>query len=355
MAEPVRPDVTAMVRRLRWQGVACRDMGSPLYASLLEHVADDVLDGGPCADVLAGHEEDPGPSAPALRLMGAVHRLVLEGRAPELAMSYPSVGGTADGEGSWPAFRSVVSEHGDELRRLLGRPPQTNEVGRAASLVGGLLHVVDRWSGPVRLFEIGASAGLNLRADSFRVELTDGTGVGPVDSSVVLRDPWLGRRPPDVPLHVVERRGCDTEPVDPRTEEGRLRLTSFVWPDQLARLERLRGALQIASQVPAPVLRQSARDFVGDLQLAPGTTTVVWHSIMWQYLDDQERSDVEARLEQLGDTADADARLAHLALEPRRRTPSSDQEVLVALRMWPNGDERILGSASAHGIPVNWD
>jgi hypothetical protein len=42
-------------------------------------------------------------------------------------------------------------------------------------------------------------------------------------------------------------------------------------------------------------------------------------------------------------------------LEPRRRTPSSDQEVLVALRMWPDGEERILGSASAHGIPVNWD
>lgn len=355
MAEPVRPDVTAMVRRLRWQSVACREMGSPLYASLLDQVADDVLDGGPCADALAGHEQDPGPSALALRLMGAVHRLVLERRAPELAMFYPSVGGTADGDGSWPAFRRVVSEHGDDLGRLLDRPPQTNEVGRAASLVGGLLHVVDRWAGPVRLFEIGASAGLNLLADRFRVELTDGAGVGPVDSSVVLRDAWLGHRPPDVPLHVVERRGCDMEPVDPTTVEGRLRLTSYVSPDQLPRLQRLRGALEIASKVAAPVLRQSARDFVGDLQLRPGTTTVVWHSIMWQYLDDQERSDVEARLVALGETADDDARLAHLALEPRRRTPTSDQEVLVVLRMWPGGEERILGSASAHGIPTTWD
>jgi hypothetical protein len=355
VAERVRADVTDMVRRLRWQSVACRAMGSPLYASLLDRVADDVLDGGPCADALSGHEEDPGPSALALRLMGAVHRLVLERRAPELAKYYPSVGGTADDEGSWPAFRGVVGEHGDELRRLLDRPPQTNEVGRGATLIGGLLHVVDRWAGPVRLFEIGASAGLNLRADSFRVELTDGTGFGPVDSSVVLRDPWLGHRPPDVPLRVVERRGCDTEPVDPTTEEGRLRLTSYVWPDQQERLERLRGALEIASKVPAPVLRQSARDFVGDLHLAPGATTVVWHSIMWQYLDDQERSDVESRLEQLGDTADADARLAHLALEPRRRRPSSDHEILVVLRMWPGGEERILGSASAHGIPATWE
>jgi hypothetical protein len=344
-----------MVRRLRWQSAACRELGSPLYASLLDSVADDVLVGGPCADALSGHEEDPGPSALALRFMGAVHRLVLERRAPELAKFYPSVGGTADDQGSWPAFRSVISEHGDELRRSLDRPPQTNEVGRAASLVGGLLHVVDRWAGPVRLFEIGASAGLNLRADSFRVELTEGTGVGPVDSPVVLHDPWLGQRPPDVPLHVVERRGCDTDPVDPTTDEGRLRLTSYVWPDQLARLERLRGALEIASKVPAPVLRQSARGFVSDLQLAPGTTTVLWHSIMWQYLDDLERSAVEMRLDDLGETADADARLAHLALEPRRRTPASDLEVLVVLRMWPGGEERILGSASAHGVPAIWD
>jgi hypothetical protein len=218
------------------------------------------------------------------------------------------------------------------------------------------LYVVDRRPGPLRLLEIGASAGLNLRADRFRVELADGAGVGPTDSPVVLPDPWLGHLPPTaVPLQVVERRGCDTEPLDPTTAEGRLRLTSYVWPDQRARLERLRGALEIASHVPATVVRQSARDFLADLALAPGTTTVVWHSIMWQYLDDRVRSDVEARLEELGDSADADARLAHLALEPRRRTPSSAQEILVVLRMWPGGEERVLGSAMPHGIPTTWE
>jgi len=355
VAEGVRRDAADMVRRIRWQAGSCLELGSPLYATLLDHVADDVRDGGPCADVLAGHEQDPGPSALALRLMGAVHRLVLEGRAAELAPFYPSVGGTAEVDKSWPAFRDVVRAHNDELRRLLDQPPQTNEVGRAASLIGGLQHVVDRWPGPVRLFEIGASAGLNLRADRFRVQLSDGTGAGPVDSPVVLADAWRGPRPPDLPLRVVERRGCDTSPLDPTTEDGQLRLTSYVWPDQRARLERLRGALQIATQVSASVVPQSARDFVTDLQIVPGTTTVVWHSIMWQYLDDQEASDVEARLDDLGDTADGDARVAHLALEPRRRTPSSDHEVLVMLRMWPGGGERILGSAAPHGIPTTWE
>jgi hypothetical protein len=271
-------------------------------------------------------------------------------------MFYPSVGGTADLDLSWPALRGVLVEHREELRRGIDRPPQTNEVGRAASLIGGLLRVVNRWPGPLRLFEIGASSGLNLRADHFRVELSDGTGVGPIDSPVVLPDPWLGNRPPGSgPLHVVERRGCDTDPVDPTTEEGRLRLTSFVWPDQLARLERLRGALELAPRVPATVVQRPAGDFVADLELAHGTTTVLWHSIMWQYLDDEERSAVERRLEELGDSADADARLAHLALEPRRRTPSSEHEILVVLRAWPGGQERVLGSAQAHGIPTTWE
>jgi hypothetical protein len=345
-----------LVRRVRAQAVACHELGSPLYGFLLEQVAGDVLGGGPSADVLAGHENDPGPSALAMRLMGAVHRLVLERRAPELALFYPSVGGTADVGGAWPAFRGVLVEHGDELRRLLGRPPQTNEVGRAASLIGGLLHIVDRWPGPLRLFEIGASAGLNLRADRFRVESSDGSSVGPDDSPVVLADPWLGPRPPGSgPLQIVERHGCDSEPVDPTTQEGRLRLTSYVWPDQPARLERLRGALQVAAQVPAPVVRRSARDFVADLQLGRGTTTVLWHSIMWQYLDHAERSDVEARLAALGESADAETRLAHLALEPRRRTPASEFEVLVVLRTWPTGEERVLGSAAPHGIPTTWE
>ena len=73
--------------------------------------------------------------------MGGVHRLVILGRAPGLAWFYPSVGGEGDPEDAWPAFRAVLDEHRDELRAGLDQPPQTNEVGRAAALIGGLLHV----------------------------------------------------------------------------------------------------------------------------------------------------------------------------------------------------------------------
>ncbi|MGH8968605.1 MAG: DUF2332 domain-containing protein [Actinomycetes bacterium] len=345
-----------MARQVREQAEVCGRLGSPLYLVLLERLADEVLDGGPGAEVLAGHERDTGASALALRLMGSVHRLALQGRTPGLAEFYPSVGGRGDPAAAWPALREVLVEHRDELRRLLGQPPQTNEVGRAAALLGGLQHLLSRWDAPVRLFEIGASAGLNLLADRFRVQLPDGRGVGPADSPMVLTDAWRGRLPPLGPrLRIAERAGCDTSPVDPTTAEGRLALTSYVWPDHVARLDRLRGALELAADRPATVERATAERFVGRLTLVPGTTTVLWHSVMWPYLGSGERAAVLALLERIGERAGEHARLAHLHLEPGRRDPDGPHEFLVVLRTWPGGEERVLGAAHPHGLPTTWD
>jgi hypothetical protein len=346
--------------RLAWlvrvQAEACHELGSPLYAALLANVAADVVGGGPAASVLAGHEDDARSSALPLRLLGGVHRLVLERRAPELAPFYPSVGGRADAEGAWPALRAVLEHHRDELRAGLHQPPQTNEIGRAAALLGGLLHVAARDELPLRLFEIGASAGLNLRADQFRVALPGGSGVGPEASPVVLTDPWRGPLPPlDAQMEVVERAGCDSAPLDPTTPDGRLRLTSYVWPDQLDRIERLRGALDLAVRLPATVHQMAAGDFVRSIELCPGTTTVVWHSVVWQYLSADERSSVEQRLADLGAGAGDRGTLAHLRLEPHRRVPGAEPEFLVRLRMWPGGQDRILGVAHPHGIPTTWE
>jgi len=266
------------------------------------------------------------------------------------------VGGTGDPDAAWAALRTVLAEFVDELRASLGQPPQTNEVGRAAALVGGLLRVAATDPRPLRLVEIGTSAGLNLRADRFRIELADGRAVGPAESPVVLTDAWHGRLPP---LHrtlvVVERAGCDLAPVDPTTTEGRLLLTSYVWPDQLARLERLRGALELAREVPATVVAAGAADFLDGIELREGTTTVVWHSVMWQYLGPAERARVLARLDELGAQASDRAGFAHLALEPRRRSGSAAHEFLVVLTTWPGGVEQVLGRAQPHGLPTTWE
>jgi hypothetical protein len=345
-----------MVALVREQADACALLGSPFYEYLLQRLADDIEAGGPAYDVLRGHEDDPGPSALALRLMGGVHRLVLERRAPALALTFPSVGGSGDPNAAWTALRPVLSEFAEELRVGLAQPPQTNEVGRSAALIGGLLHLTADHDRPLRLVEIGASAGLNLRADLFRVELADGRSVGPATSPVVLRDPWRGPLPPlRARLEVVERLGCDVAPLDPTTPQGRLLLTSYVWPDQLSRLERLRGALELARDVPATVVAAGAGDFLDGLELRDGSTTVVWHSVMWQYLDPAERARAEAAIERLGARSSGTAGFAHLAMEARRRTPGADHELLVTLRTWPGGTEQVLGRAKAHGLPTTWE
>ena len=66
MAEP---GVGRMVALIREQAEGCGAFGSPLYEFLLQQLADDVEAGGPAYDVLRGHEDDPGPSALALRLV----------------------------------------------------------------------------------------------------------------------------------------------------------------------------------------------------------------------------------------------------------------------------------------------
>jgi hypothetical protein len=306
------------------------------------------------ATILAGHETDSGRLAMPLRLLGGLHRLVLDGRAPALRRWYPSVGGHWDTEAGWPDIVQAASEHTGYLRGALDQPPQTNEVGRSAALIGGLLALVNRFDLPVRLFEIGCSAGLNLRADHYRYRYPAGEW-GPIDSPVIVDDAWLGPLPPAADLRIVERHGYDIAPLDATSSDGELTLLSYVWPDQPMRLERLRGAISTARHVPASLHLRNATDAVADLRVSPGALTVLWHSIMWQYLSVHEQETVSAAIEELGACARAESPFAHLMLEPLRRTPDAAVEFAVRARSWPGGDDRVLGVCSPHGPPVTWE
>jgi hypothetical protein len=338
-------------QRFRWQAVACEALGSPLYAGLLGHAADDLLAGGPTAAVVEGHLNDPGRTALALRMLGGVHALVLTGQASELAAFYPSAGGRADaGPGAsraWPAMRAVLAGKRDEVTAWLGHPPQTNEVGRGAALIGALCHLAAEGSYPVRLIEVGASAGLNLRADHFRIT-GDGVSFGPADSPVQMPGAWLGAVPPVREVSIVERTGGDLAPVDPVSEAGRLRLSAYVWADQAARFQRLSGACDLAAEVPAVMRTESASETIARIGLEPGTWTVLWHSIMRQYLDEEQNAALDAGVERLGEQATGSARFAHVSLELVKGT----QDTPVELVTWPGGIRRRLGEAPPHGIPV---
>jgi hypothetical protein len=337
--------------RLRRQADACRRMGSPLTADLLTGAADDLAAGGPVADLLGPLEGDPPGSVPSLRFAGALHRLVLERRVPRLAVHYPSVGGTPGDV--WPAARAVVEEQLDELRELVRRPVQTNEVGRSSALLGGLLHIAAATGLPVRLLEVGASGGLNLFVDRFRHEVADGVLLGDPASPVVLRAPWQGRLPDvSAALRVVERLGCDPGPLDPSSAQDRLTLTSYVWPDQVDRFERLRGALQVAAAAPERVERLGGGAFLErELHPREGVVTVVWHSVVWQYVPPDERTRITQAIEVAGRRATPAAPVAHLSLEPEHVEHGG---FVLRLRTWPGGEQRLLADAQGHGPPVVW-
>lgn len=343
-----------MAEMFQIQAAACQTLGSPFYGVLLQRIAKDILSDGPSAAVLAGHEDDPGPSALALRLMGAVHNLVLTGGAPDLAAHFPSVGGDGDPVATWPPLRDLFREHPLELAAGLHHPPQTNEPGRAAALFGGLLHVAGPDPLPVRLFEIGTSGGLNLRADRFCYRSADGHRWGPL--SPVDLDPAWHTLPVSAPghIHVVERRGADLAPIDPTTPAGAARLTSFVWPDQAERLRRLRGALLVAGQYPVQLDTIAAADFVDGIEPVDGHLTVLWHSVMLQYVDAAEKVRLADRINQIGAAATDLAPFAHISFEPRRLTADGVRRYLVTAETWPGGTHTILGEAPAHGMPVRW-
>ena len=333
-------EVGRLATPLRLQAEHCRRLGSALYADLLRRAAVDAEAGGVVAEVLRGHEDDPAGSMLALRLMGAVHRRVLEGALPELEAHYAG----RDPDPAWEAFRRALVEDAEAIRGLLGRPVQTNEVGRCAALLPGFLAVAAETGLPLRLLEVGASAGLNLRWDRYRYE-ADGFAWGDPGSPVSLRFQLEGTAPEPCGVTVAERRGCDRAPIDPADEDGRLTLLSYLWPDQRNRLERVRAALDLAAELPVQVDRAGAAEWTARRLAgrAEGLATIVFHSIVMQYLPKAERSAFERSVEEAGGRADGDAPLAWLGME------SDGERAALRLRTWPGGEERRLGSAGYHG------
>jgi hypothetical protein len=338
-----------LVEKLQLQAQECEELGSPMYASLLRRIVDDYELGGVSTQVLAGFDSDR--LALALPLLGAVHRLVLGGEVPELAVFYPSVGGTWDPVLGWEAFEQVLQSRGGELRSLLHQAPQTNEVGRSTALYGGLLQLFEAVPLPVRLFEIGSSGGFNLRADQFRYELADGSCFGVAGSPVEIVDAWSGRAlSPQPSLRIAERVGSDVAPVNVLEPEGELLLTSYIWPDMPERLERLRGAISLARAVPADVRREDAVSFLRGLELSEGHLTVIWHSVMWQYLSPADQEAADSVIASLGARATDSAPLARLTLEQ-----GGDSLFPVVLQVWPGGEARTLGHATPHGASMIWE
>jgi hypothetical protein len=329
---------------------ACFRLGSPFTAMLLQTAADRLDDSSAVGRRVLGWPGDPRADALALRFAGGLHALVLSGAAPALVQAYPG-GGVETGDALWSAVADALERHEPALLRFLDSPPQTNEVARCAVLLGGFLAIARQTGRPLALLEIGASAGLNLHWHDYGYEI-GGASWGPATAPLRLAPEWRGPLPALGPVEVQSRRGCDRQPIDPSDAHDRLRLRAYVWADQEARLARVDAALDHVARHGTRVEQADAADWVEARLVArpAGVATVLFHSIVWQYLPRVTQQRIEAAIERTGGAANADAPLAWLRMEPR---PEIDHTEL-RLTIWPGACERVLADADFHGRWVSW-
>src|SRR6266566_2335442 len=247
-AEARPRDRANLLACLHVQAYGCARAGSPFYAALLERIGADVESGGPTWNILGPYSAEPPDAAVALRFLGAVHRLVLEGRARGLTRHYPSVGGDCDPDAAWAALWTLLATPGPALAPYLERPPQTNEVGRAAALVGGFLTIATERNLPLRLPDIPRArdrAEHDGTADRRRPG-REGSRRGRPTALRLPGEPGEGRR---VPLRLVlDRRHRDLHPA-----LELLLLGLRARPQALAEVRRLRRA-----GVRAPIVPRAA-------------------------------------------------------------------------------------------------
>lgn len=345
-----------------------------LYAAICQGLAHDAE----TAVILLA--ASPGQRRPVLWL-AALHDLVLRDPHVVAARWFPSVRGSTVGNRGmlvgdpWPDVRQTVLDHRDGLTEVIAtHSTQTNEVNRAVYLAPALAVACDDVTDTeVALVEMGASAGLLMLLDRYRIERRSAgqaTIVGDPDSPV--RCVGDDRSEPTVPAtplpRIGTRVGVDRNPVGLDDEAAVRWLEACLWPDVPRRAERFRAAVDLARQNP-PTLVQG--DMVDDLATVvalaqrggePGAHTVVFSSWGLTYVAREQRrrvGDVLARLAASG------APVSWVTAEPAGCAPGLAQPpgldaggdvTVLGVRRWRDGGEIepiVVGSCHPHGAWVD--
>jgi hypothetical protein len=329
----------------------CCHNGAPVTARIVAAIAGQLETADPGA-FIEKIRDWPGHAladAVPLRSAGGLHALHLSGAAPELAPIY--VGRPAD---DFAIVGAVVRRHATTLLPWLDGPPQTNEAGRSAGFVAAMLWLADQGLPPrFECLEIGSSAGINLMIDRYCYDL-GGVQVGPADAVMRFAPEWRGLPPPEREIAFAALKGCDVAPVDLTDPAQALRLKAYIWPEHAIRFERLDAAIAAATERAPDLAEMNAADFVERELAKPqeaGTTRVLMHSIVWQYVPQDQQARVTAAMEAAGARATPERPLAWIALESNRTLLHHG----LTARCWPGENHaQNLAAAHAHGAWIEW-
>ena len=330
----------------------CIAAGAGVTARIVAAVQALVERGEGGAFMEAVHNWPGAPLADALplRVAGGIHALHLAGAEPDLAGIYADQPGLDDAA----IVAAAIHRHEAVLMPWLDGPPQTNEAGRSSNFIAAMLWLADKGLPPrFACLEIGSSAGINLMLDRYRYDL-GGVKVGPDPGAMQFSPEWQGDPPPQRAIAIASTKGCDVAPVDLTDPVQALRLKAYIWPEHTVRFARMDAAITEAHKRRPDLVAMNAADFV-EAELArpqaAGTTRVLMHSIVWQYVPVDQQARVTAAMEAAGRKATADRPLAWIALEANRVLHIHEMTV----RFWPGGEEgETLTRAHPHGAWIGW-
>lgn len=344
-------DIKSLPDAIEWQARHAEEGGAPGTARVIRGLLA-VLDTDTATGRrMAGWQGLTLKDAMPLRINGGLHNLVLTGADERLGAVYRCE--LTDQQAVDVLVRDVVERFDDRLVGWLDGPPQTNEAGRSASIMAGLLWLAERSVSRFELLELGASAGINTMMNRYFYNL-GGVEAGPTGSPMRIAPEWRGAPPPSADVRIESIRGCDIAPVDLSDPEAALRLKSYVWPEASERMARIDAATLLARQSPPEVVQQDAAAFVEEALARPqqsGIARVLFHSIVWQYIPDDQREAIGAAMASAAARASEDRPLGWITLETNRATFRHELHV----RYWPGGGEpALLACAHPHGAWVEW-
>lgn len=340
-----------IVSGIKFQAEHCRRNGAPVTARIIEAQLA-LMDGETkCGQRIANWPGLPLEDAMPLRLAGGFHHLLLTGDDHRLVPVYR--GEVTEQSEVDAIVAAVTAVHDARLLPWLDGPPQTNEAGRSASFMAGLLWLSGKIGSRFELNELGASAGINTMMERYHYDL-GGVLVGPDHSPMRIRPDWRGGPPPTAQVEIVNIQGCDQAPVDLSNPEAALRVKSYVWPENAGRLVRMDAAIALASKKKPDVVKADALDWVTKRLKATqdnGVVRVINHSIVWQYIPEDRRNQITDAIKAAGKQATAALPLAWMMLETNRETFKHE----LRIKYWPGPDEwHLLAEAQAHGAWVQW-
>ena len=186
------------------------------------------------------------------------------------AVTLPSVSSALTDETVWDA--------------LAHRSVQTNETSRAVvwRLPAALISAIQP-NARFSLFDVGASAGLNLVGDRLNAPWTDQDGCPVIQNRET--------------IDIVQRTGFDKAPLDVNLEEDMQWLYACVWPGLSKRLERLSRAITAFRKSSRTermnVLRCNASEAPSQMN-GLGDVSLAYQSLLHDYLPAAEKKMYEA-------------------------------------------------------------